>query len=64
MAKAQIRVESGYDASTGLYYAEVFYPPDASTASVRTRARFATAEAAVDEAVKLMEAALSKSGSN
>jgi hypothetical protein len=52
---AHFRLEADYDEASGLYYAEVFYPPDSTEPRMRTKAIFLSKEHALEEAMRLLE---------
>lgn len=55
-----IRIEARADAATGLFFLEVFMPPDAPAPYVTTAPRYATAAAAEQDVVASITAAANR----
>lgn len=60
---ALIRIEPRQDASTGLFYLEVYHPADASVPFVTTQPRYMTAAAAETDLIAALAAMTSRPGS-
>jgi hypothetical protein len=51
---ATIRIEPKLDASSGLYYVEIFHPADAEQPFVTTEPRYKTAAAAENDVIAII----------
>jgi hypothetical protein len=58
---AHFRVEAAYDDASGLWFAEMFYPAESTSACARTGPIYASKETALEGAAALIEEAFGKS---
>jgi len=62
-AMAIIRIEPKLDASSGLYYVEIFHPAEAEQPFVTTEPRYRTAAAAENDVIAIIASRANSSGS-
>ena len=59
---ALIRIEPKQDASSGLYYVEIFHPAESDQPFVTTEARYKTASAAENDVIAIIATRANRPG--